>query len=152
MSPPPLRVPRDGDALLEGTNAFASEEDQELETLGLWAHENATDVDARVCVGLTDLDDPESGSLVCEQRSRLDFGYHTLELDSPVSVSEGESYSVVVGMSAELGDEETASVLLLESSENVAFEKPVQIYSFEGEGCVSCSEGAVMASGWIPPT
>lgn len=130
-----------GDATLEGANVFAPEEDQELEALGLWTYENATDVDVRVCVGLTDPDDPESGTLACEQRSRLDFGYHTLELDSPVSVSEGEPYSVVVGMSAELGDGETASILPLECSENSLFGKPAQIYSSEGESFVFRSEG-----------
>lgn len=130
-----------GGVALEGANVFVPEEDQELEALGLWTYENATDVDVRVYVGLTNPDDPESGTIACEQRSRLDFGYHTLELDSPVSVSEGEPYSVVVGMSAELGDGETASVLPLECSENAAFGDEVQIYSSEGESFVSRSEG-----------
>lgn len=130
-----------GDVALEGANVFRAEGDQELEALGLWTYENATDVDVRVYVGLADPDDPESGTLACEQRSRLDFGYHTLELDSPVSVSGGESYSVVVSMSAELGDGETVSVLPLESSENSFFGRPVQIYSSEGESFVSRSEG-----------
>lgn len=130
-----------GGVALEGANVFVPEEDQELEALGLWTYENATDVDVRVYVGLTDPDDPESGTLACEQRAQMEMGCRTLKLDSPVTLSEGESYSVVVSMSAELGDGEKASVLPLECSENAAFGDEVQIYSSEDESFVSRSEG-----------
>lgn len=103
--------------------------------------EDATDADVRVYVGLTDPDDPESGTLAREQRAQMEMGCRTLKLDSPVTLSEGESYSVVVSMSAELGDGEMASVLPLECSENAAFGDEVQIYSSEGESFVSRSEG-----------
>lgn len=129
-----------GGVTLEGANVFVAEEDQELEALGLWAYENATDADVRVYVGLADPDDPESGTLACEQTARLDTGYHTVELDTPVTLREGESYSVAVSMSAALGSGEEASLLPLECSESSLFGK-VRIYSSEGETFVSRTEG-----------
>ncbi len=56
----------------------------------------------KIYTGLTDLENPESGTLAGGGSAVLDFaGYRTVKLDSPVKVEKGDCFGVVVEISNE---------------------------------------------------
>ena len=67
-----------------------------IEAVGLGCYSNGTDYTVSIYTGLTDENDPTSGELVSSQTGTLAYsGYHTIPLDEPVYVEEGEKFSVV---------------------------------------------------------
>ena len=84
-----------------GANVFTATGSQSIDALGVWVTEYDTTLDIRVYANLSDASDPESGTLVSSQREYVpSFGWYTVDLDQPVSVSEGETFSVVASWNA----------------------------------------------------
>ena len=88
-----------------GANVFTATGSQSIDALGVWVTEYDTTLDIRVYTNLSDASDPESGTLVSSQREHVpSFGWYTVDLDQPASVSEGETFSVVASWNAPPSD------------------------------------------------
>ena len=82
---------------IAAANVFASGENEKLSAVSF----NTVDADnpyiIRVYMNVQKADDPTSGELVCEQRGNMPYaGYHTVELDKPIFISDSTYFSVVV--------------------------------------------------------
>lgn len=78
-------------------NVFTATQDTEISAVSLYSVVDNQECTVNV---YTDVDySPESGSLVDEAETSTEFrfkGYHTIDLEKPVSVKAGEKFSVVV--------------------------------------------------------
>ena len=93
-----------------GANVFTATGSQSIDALGVWVTEYDTTLDIRVYANLSDASDPESGTLVSSQREYVpSFGWYTVDLDQPVSVSEGETFSVVASWDTPPSDDGSSS-------------------------------------------
>lgn len=82
-----------------GANIFTAQRDESIEAVSFYTTYADTDYTIQVYRGLSG-SSPTSGSLVLSRDGCCPYaGYHTVELDVPVFVEEGESFSVVVILS-----------------------------------------------------
>ncbi|MCR5635929.1 MAG: hypothetical protein K6F76_01940 [Clostridiales bacterium] len=89
-------------------NIFTSLSDEELKAVSFWTAQNDVDYSINIYTNLTDKNDPASGkiALTAPIEGTEDYcGYHTIKLDNAISLSEGESFSVVVTLTANADDE-----------------------------------------------
>lgn len=76
-----------------GANAGGIEK---IEAVGIGNYANGLDYTLSIYKDLTDSSNPSGGTLVSRQTGTLEYsGYHTIILDEPVYVGEGEKFSVV---------------------------------------------------------
>ncbi len=84
-------------------NVFKSERDGEyLTEVGFYTPDNNIDYEIKIYTGMSSMPSstPVNGSAVSTQSGTIPFaGYHTVTLDSPVALTNGEYFSVVVRMS-----------------------------------------------------
>ena len=80
-------------------DVFTSTEKSEISAVGTYIYNAGTEYEITVYTDLTDENDPTSGSPSNTSRGKVDItGFVTLDLVSPVRVSENEKFSVVVKM------------------------------------------------------
>lgn len=91
----PISLPTDNENTLIA-NVFTSEQDESLAAVSVYAPENNTDADIRI-YRLTDSStDPTEGELLAETSAFFDYrGFHTVKLDTPISLSQGDRFAVV---------------------------------------------------------
>lgn len=80
-------------------NVFQSERDESLTEIGLYTGDNNLKYEINIYTGMSSMPSstPIYGSSVSSSSGTIAFaGYHTIALDTPVSLSEGEYFSVVV--------------------------------------------------------
>ncbi len=83
---------------LLAANVFTAGESAELMSVGMWTTRDNATVSVQVYTGLTNAADPTSGELAASfEAMELYAGYHTFELPTAVALSEGTTFSVVVG-------------------------------------------------------
>ena len=84
------------DCSTAGANIFTAEENEAVEAVSFYTNSADTDYIIQVYTGLVG-SSPTSGTLAYSSEGISPYaGYHTVELDTPVSVAKGESFSVVV--------------------------------------------------------
>lgn len=128
MSPDTLGL--QGDAK-DCANVFAAEEDQRIEAVGAWVMQENMRVSVRVYTDLADPADPESGTLASERTGLYpNEGWYTIELDEPVPVDEGGTYSVVMTFEVEASD---GSLWYYLPVEHASYRYPSQGYRGTGE-------------------
>lgn len=128
MSPDTLGL--QGDAK-DCANVFAAEEDQRIEAVGAWVMQENMRVSVRVYTDLADPADPESGTLASERTGLYpNEGWYTIELDEPVPVDEGGTYSVVMMFEVEASD---GSLWYYLPVEHASYRYPSQGYRGTGE-------------------
>lgn len=128
MSPDTLGL--QGDAK-DCANVFAAEEDQRIEAVGAWVMQENMRVSVRVYTDLADPADPESGTLASERTGLYpNEGWYTIELDEPVPVDEGGTYSVVMTFEVEASD---GSLWYYLPVEHASYWYPSQGYRGTGE-------------------
>ena len=89
-------------------NVFTSLSDEDLKAVSFWTAQNDIDYSINIYTDLADGDDPTSGkiALTAPLTGTEDYcGYHTIKLDNAISLKEGESFSVVVSLTANADDE-----------------------------------------------
>lgn len=85
-----------GDAAFDGANVFTAETDQDLEAVAVWIGGDDVEMRIRVYADLEDPTDPQSGTLVYDQKEYSAYmGYQTIVLDKSVRLAAGEQFSVV---------------------------------------------------------
>lgn len=78
-------------------NIFTAQEDTAVCAAGFYTTDNNAEYEITVYTNLSDPSDPTSGTPSAVTRGKEVFtGYHTVDLDTAVSVSAGEQYAVVV--------------------------------------------------------
>lgn len=80
------------------SNIFTAEETEQLEAVSFYTTDAGTSYEISVYTDLADPDDPTSGTKSSVNQSGQEpyAGYHTIELDEPVLLTEGKKFSVVV--------------------------------------------------------
>lgn len=80
------------------SNIFTAEETEQLEAVSFYTTDAGAKYEISIYTGLTDKNDPSSGKKLTKTQTGTEpyAGYHTIELDEPVVVTEGEAFSVVV--------------------------------------------------------
>jgi len=99
-------------------NVFTSISDESLKAVSFWTAQNDVDYTINIYTNLTDDSNPVSGTVALSApiTGTEDYcGYHTIKLDSAISLNEGEKYSVVVTLTANAEDELS---LLVDKSES----------------------------------
>lgn len=93
---------------------------QMLEAVGIGIASVETDYTVEVYTGLTDGNDPQSGTLCSRTEGSAVFqGYHTIQLDEYVLVTEGDRFSIVVTLSGgRVNDEPDAAIFVDQSYDN----------------------------------
>ena len=77
-------------------NVFTAQGHERLEAVSVLTLEEGLGYTLEIYKGLTSDTDPTSGALVSTQTGTIAYhGYHTVKLDSPVSVDSGEKFSAV---------------------------------------------------------
>ena len=80
-----------------GANAFVADSDETLAAVGFFTSSINTDYEIRIYRDLDEGANPNTGTLVWTQEGSLTYeGYHTVELDTNISIREGERYAVVI--------------------------------------------------------
>ena len=94
---------------------YTAKSDEQIEAAGVGFGVPGTGYEIKIYKGLTDEDDPESGTLAGGSSGKTGYmGYYTLKLDDPVYVKEGETFGVVLTARNEGG-----ASLLIDKSSNV---------------------------------
>lgn len=76
--------------------AKANSVGEKIEAVGIGNYSNGTDYTLTVYTDLTDDRDPSSGTVALRQNGTLEYsGYHTIQLNTPITVDEGKKFSVV---------------------------------------------------------
>ncbi len=93
-----------GDTQVYAANVFTAEEDCYVTAAMLCTTMVDEDYEITVYSGLTDPNDPSSGTPSAVTSGHLsEAGYHTIDLAEPVFVAAGDSYAVTVKYSGEVG-------------------------------------------------
>ncbi|MBP5378045.1 MAG: chitobiase/beta-hexosaminidase C-terminal domain-containing protein, partial [Ruminococcus sp.] len=101
-------------------DVFTSTGDMQLSAVGTYIYNAGTDYEVTVYSGLSDRNDPSSGTPSAVTKGRCDMtGFFTIDLDEPVILTGDEQFSVVV----KLYCEDSPFVLPLESNLYVENEK-----------------------------
>ena len=110
----------DGTACLQGSavrsgervaNCFTANGDETLEAVSIGSYDEAVSYTLEIYTDPTDAADPGSGTLRATQSGSFQYGgYHTVRLNEPVSLSEGQRYAVVFQLSA--ADRSTVTVAI----------------------------------------
>ncbi len=88
-----------GGTSMYAANVFKAEENATLIEVGLYTADNNLDYEIDIYTGMSSMpsSSPKYGSSVSSSSGTIAFaGYHTIALDTPVALSEGEYFSVVV--------------------------------------------------------
>ncbi len=94
----------DGNESIYGANVFTAEEDCYVTAVMLCTAMVDEDYEIIVYSGLTDENNPSSGTPSPVTSGHLsEVGYHTIDLEEPVFVAAGDSYAVTVKYSGEVG-------------------------------------------------
>lgn len=89
-------------------NVFIAQEDGEVGAVSSVTMQPGMSVSAQVYLLDEDASDPDDGELATSAFETFEFsGYHTVELDVPVEVSEGQRFSVVETITSTDGDGST---------------------------------------------
>ena len=92
-------------------NVFTAEYDEELESLSCETDEENANVEFEVYLLDDNAASPEDGQLVATASASFEYaGYHRVDVDSPVHISKGQKYSVVVTQRVSLDGEECYAV------------------------------------------
>ena len=92
-------------------NVFTAEYDEELESLSCETDEENANVEFEVYLLDDNAASPENGQLVATASASFEYaGYHRVDVDSPVHISKGQKYSVVVTQRVSLDGEECYAV------------------------------------------
>lgn len=116
----------------DSANVFTAEQRQEVQAVGVWAASrgSGSDITVSVYADLADPCDPESGTLASQQTYRgAPDDWYTFQLDRPVTVDAGETYSVVVRQACDMGGTTEYAFPAEHTTDNT----PVQFYCQEGE-------------------
>jgi uncharacterized protein YjdB/C1A family cysteine protease len=98
-------------------NVFTATSDQLLKAVGFFTYDSQYQCNVKVYTNCSS--NSPVGTLVAEQQAdQLYAGYHTVVLDTPVSLSEGETFSVVVEQTTSSGG---APTLVFESAQNASW-------------------------------
>lgn len=86
-------------------NRYTAKQAEYLKAVGFYTRNS--DYDCKVAIYLdSSVDDPTNGTLVAEQKCPQTYaGFHTVELESPVELKKGETFSVVVYQTDQEGNE-----------------------------------------------
>ena len=88
-----------------GANVFTAEGDETLRAVSASTANPGSTVDVQVYLLDEDAATPTDGELVAQQTEEIEFGgYHTIELDNPVMLEEGQRFSVVESIEGYQGD------------------------------------------------
>ncbi len=99
-------------------NVFTAQSSEELKAVSFWTAQNYVDYSIDIYTDLADSSDPTSGTptLATPITGTEDYcGYHTIELDEAIELSKGESFSIVVTLSAVAEDQ---TCLFVDQSED----------------------------------
>lgn len=100
-----LNINENGDSVW-GANVFTAKQNESIDSVMIYTDDTNVHYDAYVYTSLTDANDPDSGTLAASKSGTLEtYGYNTVKLDSPVSISYGQKFSVVVRYSMLDGSE-----------------------------------------------
>ncbi len=103
-------------------NVFTAEYDEELESLSCETDEENADVEFEVYLLDDNAASPEDGQLAATASASFEYaGYHRVDVDSPVHISKGQKYSVVVTQRVSLDGEECYAVSTNSSANSKEF-------------------------------
>lgn len=137
-------------------NVFTAEGFEELEAVSAWTFSQSATVKARVYLLDDGAKNPTDGKLVAEKSQEFAFGgFHTMMLDAPVRLSEGQRFAVVESVPTEVADSETGELvqggyLNLESAYNAAltesYETSARAIANDGETYITEDGGSTWDS------
>lgn len=121
---------------------------QILKAVGVGVASVGTDYTIEIYTNLTDMNNPQSGVLSSQMRGTTTFqGFHTLNLEQWVPLSEGETFSVVVSLSGGKINNEQGSALFVDQSYDNGKSVRFVAKTNPGETFVKTSEGWKDAAG-----
>lgn len=86
-----------GSTTAHGANIFTATGDEVLKAAGFYTNDNNTGVTIYIYTNVIGSTDPKNGTLAATKTASFTYpGYYTVELDSPVSLTNGQQFSVVV--------------------------------------------------------
>ena len=89
-----------GDESVMAANVFTAETDGWMTSVMFCNVEYDTDAEFTIYTDLTDENNPVSGTAQTTTTAHIrDFGYHTIELDAPVRLVEGQKFAIVAKLS-----------------------------------------------------
>lgn len=103
-------------------NVFTAEYDEDLASLSCETDEENADVEFEVYLLDDNAASPEDGQLAAMASASFEYaGYHRVDVDSPVHISKGQKYSVVVTQHVSLDGEECYAVSTNSSANSKEF-------------------------------
>ncbi|WP_040197457.1 lectin like domain-containing protein [Candidatus Soleaferrea massiliensis] len=80
------------------SNIFTAQDDEQVEAVSFYTTDVSTQYEIAVYTGLKNPEDPTSGRQLTETQygTEIYAGYHTVKLDEPVPLEDGEDFSIVV--------------------------------------------------------
>ena len=98
-------------------NVFTAQGHEQLRAVSILTLEEGLGYTLEIYKGLTAEDDPTSGELLSTQEGSIRYhGYHTIELDQPVSVASGERFSCVFTLHSQQPSNSLMMVLPVDAS------------------------------------
>ncbi len=116
-----------------GANMFTATSDHSIAAVGFYTNDIGTNYSVYLYTNLTDDTNPRSGTLAATKTGTMSFtGSHTVVLDSPVPVTNGSKFSVVIYL-----DQSYENALVLEGpyagySSGCTSNAKESFYSFDG--------------------
>lgn len=86
-----------GDTTAYGANIFTAVSSETLKAVGFYTTDNNTDVTISIYTNVTGSTDPKNGSLATTQAESFTYpGFYTVDLDTPVQLTNGQKFSIVI--------------------------------------------------------
>jgi C1A family cysteine protease len=86
-----------GDTTAYGANIFTATNNEALKAVGMYIGDNNVDVTISVYTNVVGSTNPKNGTLSATKTDSFTYpGFYTVELDTPVSLTNGQQFSIVV--------------------------------------------------------
>jgi len=86
-----------GDTTAHGANIYTATSNEALKAIGFYVNDNNADVTISVYTNVLGTTNPKNGTLAATKTDSFTYpGYYTVELDTPVSLTNGQQFSVVI--------------------------------------------------------
>ncbi|MGD9346450.1 MAG: lectin like domain-containing protein [Candidatus Aminicenantes bacterium] len=85
------------DTTAYGANIFTASNSEALKAVGIYINDNNVDVTISIYTNVIGSTDPKNGTLSATKSDSLTYpGFYTIDLDTPISLTSGQQFSVVV--------------------------------------------------------
>ena len=133
-------------------NVFTAQGHEKVEAVSILTLEEGLGYTLNVYKGLTDSSDPTSGTLMATQEGTIAYhGYHTINLDTPVSVNSGEKFSAVFTLHSSQPSSSLMMVLPIDATRTDEYESATLTHTHSVHENTSFFRIAGTVDSWSQP-